>query len=153
MGPIRLTLAPQLGNALDGAWWPHSSSVARELPGLIGVLEKPLGHVDDINVNWSSLAGVPNLDSLNWRGNSVVSVRETRQQRVMCFSGTRATARLLVVPWRTSTALAVMLLRRAARLPIMSAHLDTEAFRAADVIVRAACAADPSSSASATHST
>lgn len=137
--PIRLTLASELGDALDGAWWPHSSSVARELPHLIDVLEKPLGQVEDIDVNWSALASMPNLDSLSWRGNSVVSLRETRHQRVMTFTGRRARARLLVVPWRTSTALAVMLLRRAARLPILSTHLDTDAFRTADGIVRAAC--------------
>ncbi|RDH76849.1 hypothetical protein DVS77_18580 [Mycolicibacterium moriokaense] len=138
--PIRVTLASELGDTLDGAWWPHSSTIGRELPGLVDVLEKPLGHVVDIDVNWSTLSGLPNLDSLNWRGNAVVSVADTRRQRVMTLTGSRATARLLVVPWRTSTALAVMLLRRAARLPIMSAHRDTVAFQVADGIVRAACA-------------
>jgi uncharacterized protein DUF5994 len=157
--PIRVTLATPLGDALDGAWWPHTSSIARELRDLIDVLERPLGQVVDIDVNWSSLAGLPNLDSLNWRGNAVVSVNETRHQRVMTLTGRRARARLLVVPWWASTALAVMLLRRAARLPIQSIHQDTEAFRVAENIIRAARAedpsnvADPSSAASAAGST
>jgi Family of unknown function (DUF5994) len=149
---IRLTLATELGDPIDGGWWPTTSSIARELPGLINVLEKPLGHVVDISVNWSSLSGLANLDSLNWRGNSVVSIGCTRRQRVMTLTGSRATARLLVVPWRTSTALAVMLLRQAARLPIQAIHRDTDAFRVADGIVRAACAEDPSAATAAANS-
>lgn len=144
--PIRLTLASELGDPLDGAWWPHSSSIARELPDLIDLLNQPLGDIVDIGVNWSSLAGLPNLDSMNWRGNSVVSVGDTRRQRVMTLTGSRATARLLIVPWRTSTALAVMLLRQAARLPIQSIHRETDAFQIADGILRT-CTERPAESA------
>jgi hypothetical protein len=151
--PLRLTLASHLGDALDGGWWPHTSSIARELPDLIDVLEQPLGHVVDIGVNWSSLVGPPNLDSLNWRGNALVSVGESRRQRVMTLSGSRGSARLLVVPWRTSTALAVMLLRQAARFPVRSMHRDTDAYRLAEDIVRAARAEDKSSATSVVAST
>lgn len=135
--PARVTLAAELGEPLDGAWWPHASAVGRELPHLVAALKRPLGKVVDISVNWSSLAGMPNLDSMDWRGNSLVSLREARRQRVITLIGRRAKAHLLVIPPRTSTALAVMLLRRSARLPILSVHRDTDAFRIAGGIIRA----------------
>jgi hypothetical protein len=31
--PVRLALATRLGRDIDGAWWPHTGSVAQELPG------------------------------------------------------------------------------------------------------------------------
>ena len=142
-GRTRLTLVSELGGALDGAWWPYTSSVAKELPELIEALERPLGQIVDIGVNWSPLEGVPDLDSLNYRGNAAVRSRNTRPQRVMTVTGSRACARLLVIPCQTSTALAVMLLRRAAGLAVFSVHRDTDAFRAAEDIVLAARAEHP----------
>jgi Family of unknown function (DUF5994) len=136
--PIRLSVASVLGNDLDGAWWPHTASVARELPDLIDALRERLGQVIDIAVNWSSLDGVPDLDSLNRRGIDAIPGHQARHQRVMTVTGSRARVNLLVVPSRTTTALAVMLLRRAAALPILPMHLDTPACRTADDIVRAA---------------
>lgn len=135
---IRLTLAAELGQPLDGAWWPHTSSVARELPELIEALEPAVGQVVDISVNWSALAGTPDLDKMNWRVGPVVADKSTSHHRVMTVTGSRSRVRLLIVPCRTSTALAVMVLRQAARLPIMPIHLDTDACRLADGIVRAA---------------
>jgi hypothetical protein len=56
----------------------------------------------------------------------------------MAVTGSRAEAHLLVVPSRTSIALAVMLLRQAADLPVLLEHQHTTAFHTAGVIVRAA---------------
>ena len=50
--PVRLTLAFDLGGDLDGAWWPHTASVARELPELTDALFRRLGQIIDIRVNW-----------------------------------------------------------------------------------------------------
>jgi hypothetical protein len=135
--PCRLTLAGELGGGLDGAWWPHSTSIARELPDLIAALREPLGQAVDIAVNWSPFEGVPDLDLLNRRGVAATPGRESRRLRVMAITGTRARADVLVVPWQTSTALAVMVLRHAAGLPILSVHQQTLAFQAAAAIVRA----------------
>jgi hypothetical protein len=140
--PVRFTLASELGNGLDGAWWPHTASIARELPDLIDALREPLGQVLDIGLNWSPLEGVPDLDLLNRRGVAATPGRETRRFRVMTLTGSQARANLLVVPCRTSTALAVMLLRLAADLPVMYAHQHTSAFETAGVIVTAARAQD-----------
>jgi Family of unknown function (DUF5994) len=136
--PVRFSLASNLGNCLDGAWWPHTVSIARELSDLTDTLRDPLGPVIDIGVNWSPLQGVPDLDLLNRRGVAATPGRETRHLRVITITGSRARANLLVVPCRTSTGLAVMLLRQAADLPVLYAHQHTSAYEAAGAIVRAA---------------
>ncbi|GAC1396050.1 MAG: DUF5994 family protein [Mycobacterium sp.] len=137
--PTRLTLAPVLGDdELDGAWWPHTTSIARELPELINALSDRLGQVLDIAVNWSAFEGVLDLDSLTRHGVEAIPGVKARQQRVMTITGSHARANLLVVPCRTTTALAVMVMRQAAALPILSSHVETAAYRAADQIVRAA---------------
>jgi Family of unknown function (DUF5994) len=137
--PTRLTLASVLGHDdLDGAWWPHTTSIARELPELINALDDRLGQIIDIGVNWSAFDGALDLDSLTRHGVDLIPGSKVRHQRVMTVTGSDARANLLVVPSRTTTALAVMVLRQAADLPILSSHLGTPAYRAADHIVRAA---------------
>ena len=127
--PVRLTLASRLGNEIDGAWWPRTGVISRELPELVSVLDVRLGQVIDINVNWSSLQRPPDLNWDGWQG---------IHQHVMTVVGRDARANLLIVPHRTGTALAVMVLRRAAGLPIYAAHRDSRAFQTADSVVRIA---------------
>jgi hypothetical protein len=137
--PTRLTLASVLADDdLNGAWWPRSPSIARELPELIDALRDSLGRVVDVRVNWSAFEGALDLDSLSRRGIDAVPGWKERHQRVMTITGDHAQANILVVPARTTTALAVMVLRRAADLPILHRHVDTAAYRAADAIVSAA---------------
>src|SRR5690242_303148 len=137
--PTRVTLAGVLtDHVVNGAWWPHSPSVARELSGLMEAICDRLGHVVEISVNWSAIDGVIDLDSLTRRGIDVIPGWKKRRQRVMTVSGSLARANLLVVPCATSTALAVMVLRRAACLPVFPSHMESAAYRAADEIVRAA---------------
>lgn len=136
--PVRFTLTSTLGSGLDGAWWPHTVSIARELSDLTDAVREPLGKVIDIAVNWSPLQATPNLDSLSRPGVPAVPGGESRHLRVMTITGSRARAHLLVVPCGTSMALAVMVLRQAANLPVMYAHQHTTAFHTAGVIVRAA---------------
>jgi uncharacterized protein DUF5994 len=135
--PVRVTLAFELGGELDGAWWPHTASVAHELPELTDALFTRLGQIIDISVNWSSLAGSPDFDSLS-RARTVDPRRSISHQRLMTITGIRAPAKLMVMPSRTSNALAVMVLRRAADLPVAHAERKTEPFLTADQIVRAA---------------
>ncbi|WP_235009771.1 DUF5994 family protein [Mycobacterium sp. 3519A] len=136
--PIRLTLTSTLGSGLDGAWWPHTSSIARELSDLTDALREPLGKVIDISVNWSPLQGVSNLDLINRRGVAATPGENGRHLRVITVTGSLAKADLLVVPAGTSTALGTMLLRQAADLPVLYEHQRTTAFQSAGIIVKAA---------------
>lgn len=56
----------------------------------------------------------------------------------MTVSGGDACANLLIVPYATNTALALMVLRRAANLPINSGDLNKPAFLTAGSILLAA---------------
>ncbi len=127
--PVRLTLASRLGNKLDGAWWPRTGLISRELTELVSVLDARLGQVIDINVNWSSLQRQPDLNWDWWQG---------IRPHIMTIGGRDARAKLLIVPHRTGTALAVMVLRQAAGLPVYAAHRDSRAFQTAECIVRTA---------------
>jgi hypothetical protein len=134
--PVRITLGT-LGRDIDGAWWPHTSSVAAELPELIRTLHRPLGEVVEISVNWSPAEVPPDLNSICYGARSSPKWPRKRP-RLMAVAGCRARANLLVVPHMTSTALGLMVLRRAAHLPIAAAHRDSELFATADFVVRAA---------------
>lgn len=122
---------------MDGAWWPHSASIAGELPELIEVVSPRLGQVVAISVNWTSLQASPDLDALSGAKPHMPGEAVTRQ-RLMAVSGSHACANILVVPCRTSSTLALMLLRQAADLPIAPSEFTTQAFRSGDHIVRAA---------------
>jgi hypothetical protein len=149
--PVRFTLTSVLGSGLDGAWWPHSVSIARELSELTDAVREPLGEVIDIGVNWSPLQGVSDLDSLNRRSVAAMPGGDSRHLRIMTITGMTARADLLVVPCGTSMALAVMLLRQAAGLPVMYAHQHTTAFHTAGVIVAAARAQNSTATPTATQ--
>ena len=136
--PVRVTLALHLGNDLDGAWWPRTASLANELPELTDALFKRLGRIIDISINWSSLAGSPVLEPPPCP--RLAEPGPPISQRLMTITGSTAMARLMVIPSRTSAALAVMVLRRAADLSIAGFERNTEPFLTADHIVRAACA-------------
>ena len=102
-------MARLLGHDIDGAWWPRAVRIASELPHLVAVLTPLLGHITSINVNWPPLQRPPDLDWLGWR---------YKPQHVMTVNGDNATANLLIVPCATHSALALMVLRGAADLPI-----------------------------------
>jgi hypothetical protein len=134
---IRLTLGSTLGDGIDGAWWPYTAAMARELPHLVDVLKARLGEVVDIAVNWSPLEGTADFDTLPARGIASPG-QKIRHKRVITVTGKDASANLLVVPPRTSRALAVMVLRHAAGLPIAWTHQDSSVCRTAAEIVRVA---------------
>ncbi|KUI41486.1 hypothetical protein AU197_16755 [Mycobacterium sp. IS-1590] len=108
--PVRLVLARKLGSDIDGAWWPHTGSVAGELPELIETLHKTLGEIIDIRVNWAATEGT--LDF-----NSILSSTRTknsgprRPHRLMAVAGRSASVKLLVIPHMTTPALGAMVMR------------------------------------------
>ena len=122
-------MARELGRDIDGAWWPRADRITNELPGLVAALTPVLGEINSINVNWSPLQRPPEL---NWPG------WERKRQHVMTVNGARAAANLLIVSYATYRALALMLLRCAANLPIEAADCAKPAFMIAGSVLRAA---------------
>jgi hypothetical protein len=135
--PVRISLCTYLGGDIDGAWWPHTCSVAAELPDLVGALHQRLGEIADIGINWSAGDGAPDLNAVHYGATRVPGWRD-RPQRLMVVTGSHAHARLLVVPYMTSAALGVMVLRCAARKPVTAAQRGTKLFETADYVVRSA---------------
>lgn len=127
--PIRLSVGRELGRDIDGAWWPRADRITNELPSLIDVLTPLLGGVNSINVNWPHLQRPPDF---NWPG------WEHKRQHVMTINGGDACANLLIIPYATYSALALMVMRRAADLPIDVADRDKPAFVTAGAILHAA---------------
>ena len=135
--PVRIALAGTLGGDIDGAWWPHSASVAGELPELIEALHRPLGEIIDIRINWSATEAAPDLNSMGYDVKTMPGWR-TRPQRLMVIDGRRARATLLVVPHMTMPALGLMVMHRAAGMRVSDAHQVGKVFETADRVVRAA---------------
>lgn len=127
--PIRLSVARDLGRDIDGAWWPRADRITNELPELVAVLTPLLGDVTSINVNWSSLQRPPDFNWPGWEG---------KRQHVMTVTGAHGRANLLIVSYATHSALALMVLRCAADLPVEGADRAKPAFIAAEAILRAA---------------
>ena len=127
--PVRLTLGGQLGRRVDGAWWPRSNRLARELPELVAVLHGRLGDVVDISVNWSLAENLPDLNSRHW---------QNKHQHLMAITGRDASANLLIIPSLTPGTLASLLLRLAAGMPLSPEHQATPLFQTANEIVDAA---------------
>ena len=126
---VRLCLAHELGRDIDGAWWPRADRITNELPGLITTLMPLLGEITSINVNWPPLQRPPDF---NWPG------WEHKRQHVMTLNGGDARANLLIIPYATESALALMVLRRAADLPIDPVDQRKPAFVTACSILQAA---------------
>ncbi len=127
--PLRLSVARTLGRDIDGAWWPRADRITNELPSVIAVLTPLLGDIGSINVNWPPLQRPPDF---NWPG------WEQKRQHVMTVNGGEARANLLIIPYTTYSGLALMVLRRAADLPIDPADRTKPAFLAAGSILQAA---------------
>lgn len=127
--PVRISVARQLGGDIDGAWWPRADRITNELPGVVAALTPLLGDICSVNVNWPPLQRPPDF---NWHG------WEHKRQHVMTFIGSEARVNLLIVPYTTYSALALMVLRRAAGLPVEAKDREKPAFLTAGSILEAA---------------
>jgi Family of unknown function (DUF5994) len=127
--PVRLSVSRRLGHDIDGAWWPRVDRITNELPGLVAALTPLLGDVTSINVNWEPLQRPPDFNWPGWEG---------KRQHVMTLNGCDACVNLLVIPYATYSALALMVMRRAANLAIAPVDQDKPAFATAGSILLAA---------------
>jgi Family of unknown function (DUF5994) len=124
--PIRVSVGRELGQSVDGAWWPRADRITNELPQLVAVLTPLVG---GITGNLPHLQRPPDFNWPGWEG---------KKQHIMNIQGETACANLLVVAYATNSALALMVLRCAANLPIDVADRGKPAFQTADSILRAA---------------
>ena len=131
--PIRLTLAEEPGNLIDGAWWPHSSIIANELPELVAALDAALGPIADIAINWTSLERTPDLDALGYKIR--LPGDPPANQRLMTVIGSRRRATILVVPCRTTASLAVLVLRAAASMAVPANQTNSPLLETAERIL------------------
>lgn len=127
--PLRITVARELGGDIDGAWWPLADRITKELPSLVALLTPRLGEITAINVNWSPLQRPPDLNWSGWEG---------KRQHVVTVSGAQACVNLLVIPYATHSALALMVMRCAANLPIAAADQNKPVCLTAGSILRSA---------------
>lgn len=137
--PVRLVLAPTLGADIDGAWWPHTGSTARELPQLISVLHRPLGEIVDICVNWSATEGALDLNSILTSARPKAHA-EHRRHRLMRIVGRTAEAKILIVPHMTTPALGNLVMRCASGRPLVGSERDSQWCDAAENVLRDASA-------------
>lgn len=135
--PVRVALAAMLGGPIDGAWWPRSAAMARELPDLVEALHPVLGEVTGIDLNWSAQSATPVLSTMSPDVAAKIA-RTAPHHRLMALAGRSAVVSLLVVPSATAPALAMMVLRRAADRPIADSERASREYQAADRVVRAA---------------
>lgn len=134
--PVRLTLSAHLGGDIDGAWWPYTSSVADELPQLVGCLHKSLGEILDISINWSLTEGALDLESIV--ATKTLISATPRRLRIMVVDGRDGCAKLLVVPHVTSHTLGSLVMRCAAALPILDSGRNDKMVETAELVMRTA---------------
>lgn len=137
---VRISLTTSLGGHIDGAWWPYTASMGRELPDLIDALRPATGEIVDIQINWLAKSRTPVLSTMSPSATSRIGW-DPSNQRLMSLVGSIAATRILVIPAMTPAALALMVLRQAAGRAIPDVEYETPAFEAADRILRAAQAA------------
>ena len=136
-GPVRVALADVLSGDIDGAWWPRTAAMARELPDLIETLHPTLGDVLGIDINWTVNSPTPHLSTISPEIAAKMSQNGPRH-RLMFIAGRSAVISLLVVPSMTAAPLAMMILRRAAERRIPESEKACKEFQTADRVMRAA---------------
>lgn len=137
--PVRVLLAEQLDGDVDGVWWPVSESLADELVELVVVLQRRLGGIVDIRLNWSESDIQLDLGTMAVGGSRrPVSARLGGRPRLVKIIGCDDSATLLVVPPRTSPALGALVMRCAAAMPVDDECRQTTVFDTARRVLDAA---------------
>jgi hypothetical protein len=90
---------PQTG-LVDGAWWPESACLEKELPDLVAVLSVRLGPVERVLCNLRSWADVPRKITFNGQVLRLGGYRRQSMDTIEVI-GRRGRLTLLVVPPKT----------------------------------------------------
>ncbi|WP_330459022.1 DUF5994 family protein [Streptomyces sp. NBC_00820] len=115
--PARLSLAPTGSDTglLDGAWWPRSRDLLREIPTLTDALDACWGRITHVTVNPTHWPVIPHKVPVT--GHTVHVgwfAEEQDSNKVMLLSYTVGRLDLLVIPPETEPAAAARLMAAAA---------------------------------------
>ncbi|GGO58428.1 hypothetical protein GCM10012287_56570 [Streptomyces daqingensis] len=136
---MRLALKPEgvpVG-LLDGAWWPHSRNLLRELPALTDVLDLLWGSITHITVNPAHWPVIPRKVPVS--GHVVKAGRfEPEQDRhlLLLHSHHGGNWTLLVIPPRATANAAARLMAAASGTPVHTARPLTAADDALEAMER-----------------
>ncbi|MFG2195762.1 DUF5994 family protein [Streptomyces sp. NPDC048639] len=115
--PTRLSLAPE-GTApglLDGAWWPRSRDLFRELPALLDVLDSRWGRITRVTVNPAHWPVIPRKVPVAGHTMHVGwFIEEQDPHQLLLLSWTGGRWDLLIIPPETGAAAAARLMSAAA---------------------------------------
>ncbi|WP_288338164.1 DUF5994 family protein [uncultured Gordonia sp.] len=128
LGPTRVRLCSDPKASVAGAWYPYTVQIADELSRLSTAVAPVLGEITAIEVNWQSFRRYPGLDSAD----------APAVPPLMTLTTPTTTATLLVIPSRTGSALAALLLRLAGQTEITDGRIHSlDARRAQQILARA----------------
>ncbi|MGW2413774.1 DUF5994 family protein [Streptomyces tubercidicus] len=115
--PARLSFTPAGSHPglLDGAWWPRSRDLSRELPALTDVLDARWGRITRVTVNPTHWPVVPRKVPVNGHTVHVGWFAEEQDpNKLILHSYTAGRWDLLVIPPETDVAAATRLMSAAA---------------------------------------
>jgi Family of unknown function (DUF5994) len=98
---LRLKRKAPISGCVDGAWWPHSDELSKELPDLLAVLSVRLGDVARVTYHLDEWAKAPRKISI---GGKIVRLDGYHRQppnTVGVLDGRGSKIVLLVVPAQT----------------------------------------------------
>lgn len=129
---LRLALTPtDTGpGLLDGAWWPHSRDLTRELPSLVEALDHRWGRITRVTVNPRYWPVVPRKVAVRGHVVHVGWFDEQDPHQLLLLSYTVGRWDLLVIPPQSSDATAAHLM--AAATGAEGHHLTSATLVAAD---------------------
>ncbi|WP_328341195.1 DUF5994 family protein [Streptomyces violaceus] len=116
---VRLRLAEptrfgRTARRIDGAWWPRSDDLARELTGLLGVLPRAWGRISSVLVNGDTWPDCPEQMVIAGQTVHVGHTDSPTAPHTVCLLAPgRGRYDLLVVPPATAQAEADLLMERA----------------------------------------
>ncbi|MFK8844860.1 DUF5994 family protein [Streptomyces sp. Ac-502] len=115
--PVRVSLKPAGADRgfLDGAWWPRSSDLARELPSLTDLLDHCWGRITRVTVNPAYWPVIPRKVQVTRHVVHVGWFKEEQDPHTLSLlSYTVGRWDLLIIPPQASTSAAARLMAAAA---------------------------------------
>ncbi|MBD0862234.1 transposase [Gordonia sp. zg691] len=128
LGPARVRFGSDPAAPVGGAWYPYTIQLADELPGVLAAASTLIGDITGIDVNWSSFRRLPGLDSPD----------SPLTPPLMTLTAGKKSVTLLVIPHRTVSSLAAILLRQASNSAIPAGQAHSLEYRRAERILELA---------------